>query len=70
MKGITVRQGSKVKENTLMICSTVMKRSAMKKLKTVMKKEAKEKRPAWKEEKGTSALDILALASEHVAREP
>ena len=64
MKGSIVRQGNKVKENT------VMKSSAMKKLKTVMKKEAKEKRPARKEEKIISALDILASASEHVAMDP
>ena len=59
-----MRQGSKVKENT------VMKSIAMKKLKTVMKKEATEKRPAWKEKKGTSALEILASASENVAKDP
>ena len=41
LKGSTVRQGSKVKENTLMICSTVMKGSAMKKLKTVIDDEGK-----------------------------
>ena len=64
MKGSMVRQGRKLKENT------VMKSNAMKKLKTLMKKEAKEKRLAQKEEKGTLALDILALASEHVARDP
>ena len=42
MKGSTVRQGSKVKKNTLMICSIVMKSSAMKKLKRVIDDEGKQ----------------------------
>ena len=45
---------------------------ARRKLKAAQEKlkKAKGKRPARKEEKGTSALDILASASEHVARDP
>ena len=41
MKRSTVRQRSKVKENTLMICSTMIKSSAIKKLKTVIDDEGK-----------------------------
>ena len=33
-------------------------------------KEAKGKRPAQKEKKGTLALEILASVSEHVAEDP
>ena len=33
-------------------------------------KEENEKRLAWKEKKGISALEILASASEHVAKDP
>ena len=45
---------------------------ARRKLKATQEKlkEAKGKRPAWKEKKGTSELDILASALEHVAKDP
>ena len=45
---------------------------ARRKLKATQEKlkEAKRKRPARKEEKGISTLDILASALDHVARDP
>ena len=45
---------------------------ARRKLKTTQEKlkEAKGRRPTRKEKKGTSALEILASALEHIAKDP